>query len=62
MKVELGKYSSKMFVYVTEIKEDCIVGAHFFLRTGVGKLLRSAILESLQEKKQRHFLSFFYYE
>jgi len=40
VKVELRKYSSKKFVYMTEIKEDCIVGADFFCeRNGGTKFL-----------------------
>jgi len=55
-KVELGKYSCKMIVYVAEIRENCILGADFCLQTGLDKVFRSAILESSQEKKSEHFL------
>jgi len=55
VKVELGKYSCKMIVYMAEIGENCILGADFCLQTGIGEVFRSAILESSQEKKQSVF-------
>jgi len=56
VKVELGKYSCKMIVYVAEIRENCILGADFCLQAGIDEVFRSAILESSQEKKSEHFL------
>jgi len=56
VKVELGKYSCKMIVYVAEIGENCILGADFCLQTGIDEVFKSAILESSQEKKSEHFL------
>jgi len=54
VKVELGKYSCRMLVYVAEIGENCILGADFCLQTGIDKVFRSAILESSQGKKSEH--------
>jgi len=43
-----------MVVYVVKIGENCILGADFCLQTGIDKVFRSAILESLQEKKPEY--------
>jgi len=54
VKVELGKYSYRMVVYVAEIGENCILEADFYLQTGIDEVFRSVILESSQEKKSEH--------
>jgi len=54
VKVELGKYSYRMVVYVAEIGENCILGTDFCLQTGIDEVFRSAILESSQEKKSEY--------
>jgi len=54
VKVELGKYSYRMVVYVMEIGENCILGTDFCLQTGIDEIFKSSILESSQEKKPKH--------
>lgn len=55
VRVELGKYSSEMPMFVADIAEDCILGADFFSQTGMDEIFRSSFQEFLQQGKQENF-------